>query len=194
MLIEICIPDRTQYNIAKQLFEDIPEINVANKSITQATYPTIISAGNSFGEMNGGVDKIINLHLSSYTPDKYISDIVKQLIANYYIGELPVGQSIILRAAHPTHKYLVYTPTMRVAEDVSGTLNAYLAFRGSLLCLKNNKITSASTPLFCTGAGCMDIKRACLQMKEAYLSVANGNLLQGDWMLYHVHHRHLQSL
>ena len=192
MQIEICIPDAKQYQIAKEIFQDQPNFTVAHKSITQASYPVIITAGNSFGEMNGGVDKIVNLHLSSYTPDKYISDDVKKIIETQFIGELPVGQSVLLRTNHPLHKFLIYTPTMRVAEDVSNTLNAYLAFRGALLYAKN--LMGVSTPLFCTGAGGMDIRKACLQMKEAYISVTQGNLLGGDWRIYHAHHRHLLGL
>ncbi len=194
MKIEFCLRDRDSYEIAKQVFSDLPDIMVFQKSITDASYQTIISAGNSFAEMNGGVDGTINSHLSSYTPDKYIQHDVKQYINYFHMGELPVGQSILIPTSHPFHKNLIYTPTMRVAEDVSHTLNAYLAFRGALIIMLNNNINSASTPLFCTGAGCMDIKKACEQMKEAFNSVTSGNLINGDWKLYHSHHRYLQKL
>ena len=60
--------------------------------------------------------------------------------------------------------------------------------------MKNNKITSASTPIFCTGAVCMDIRSACEQMKETYLFVEFGNLINGNWKIYHEHHRFLNKL
>jgi O-acetyl-ADP-ribose deacetylase (regulator of RNase III) len=138
--------------------------------------------------MNGGVDGMIN------TPNSYIQEYVKLIINDKFYGKLPVGQSILIPTQHPTHRYLIYTPTMRVAEDVSNSLNAYLAFRSSLVLMKNNKITSASIPIFCTGAGCMDIVRAYEQMKEAYLSVKTGNLINGNWKIYHEHHRFLNKL
>ena len=194
MKIEFCIRDREQYETAKNIFNDCQYITVNHKSITDASYNTIVSAGNSFAEMNGGVDGMINSHLSSYTPTKYIQDDVKKFINEKFAGELPVGQSIIIPTQHPTHKYLIYTPTMRVAEDISKTLNAYLAFRSVLLIMKRNNIDSASTPLFCTGAGCMDVAKACKQMKEAYLSVTTGNLIGGNWQIYHNHHRYLNNL
>ena len=193
MKIEFCIRDKEAYNTACSVFADISNISIKFDSITNATYSTIISAGNSFGEMNGGVDGIINTHLSSYTPHKYIQEDVKNIINNEYIGELPVGQSILVHTNHPFHTQLIYAPTMRVAEDVSTTLNAYIAFRNALVLMKNRKINAASTPLFCTGAGNMSLKNSCEQMKEAYKSVMTGNLINKNWIDYHTNQRYLKS-
>jgi O-acetyl-ADP-ribose deacetylase (regulator of RNase III) len=194
MKIEICVRDKQQYEIAKSVFTEYDDIIVTHNTITNAQYNTLISAGNSFGQMDGGVDGIINSHLSSYTADKYIHQDVQDIINEKYLGELPVGQSIILQTNHPRHRYLIYAPTMRVAEDVSTSINAYLAFRGALLIMKHANISAASTPLFCTGAGCMDVLRACKQMKEAYETVIKNTLVRGNWQTYHSHHRHLLSL
>jgi O-acetyl-ADP-ribose deacetylase (regulator of RNase III) len=194
MLIEICVNSRQIYESVKGIFGDVPNVIVSLCSITQAKYPVLISPGNSFGEMNGGVDGLINTHLSGYTPDKYIQEDVKGIICKDFVGELPVGQSIVVKTQHPVFKYLIYTPTMRVAEDVSGSLNAYLAFRGALLAMLQNGLPNASTPLFCTGAGCMNLSKACQQMKEAYITVMQKKLVGGDWPLYHSHHRFLTSL
>ncbi len=193
MKIELCIPDKQTYTIAKSIFEDVPDIIVNMKSITTGMYDTLISAGNSFAEMNGGVDGIINTHLSSYTPLGYIQKDVKEFINRHFMGELPVGRSICIRTRHRQHLRLIYTPTMRVAEDVSNTINAYLAFRSALLVMIGNNIFMASCPLLCTGAGCMTVEQACRQMKEAYLSVVNQTLVGKDWPAYHQHHRLLHS-
>lgn len=191
--IEICIPTKETYDIANNIFRDVENIYIVLTSITHASHTAIISPGNSFAEMNGGVDGIINTLLSSYTPFTYIQNDVKMLINNKYCGELPIGHSVILYTLHPKHNILIYTPTMRVAEDVSTTLNAYIAFRSALLLLQQYAIDSASTTLFCTGAGNMDVKTACLQMKEAYLSILNKSLINGDWQIYHTHHQLLKS-
>lgn len=193
MKIEFCIKDRPTYEVAKSIFQDISDITVSHNTITYGMYDTLISAGNSFAEMNGGVDGIINTHLSGYTPTMYIQQDVKEYINKNFMGELPVGRSIVVRTHHPKHNKLIYTPTMRVAEDVSKTINAYLAFRSALILMKDNNIFAASAPLFCTGAGCMNVVQACNQMKEAYLSVLYGNLIGKDWSYYHQNHRYLQS-
>jgi O-acetyl-ADP-ribose deacetylase (regulator of RNase III) len=193
MKIEFCIRDRPSYEIAKSIFQDIPDITVTHNTITNGMYDTLISAGNSFAEMNGGVDGIINTHLSGYTPNSYIQFKVKEYINTYFMGELPVGRSILIKANHPRHHKLIYSPTMRIAEDVSNTINAYLAFRSTLILMKDNNITGASCPLFCTGAGCMSLVQACNQMKEAYKSVIKGDLIGKDWQYYHQNHRFLKS-
>jgi O-acetyl-ADP-ribose deacetylase (regulator of RNase III) len=193
MKIEFCIPDRTAFQTVQPIFSGMENVSVVNTSITNGKYPALISAGNSFAEMNGGVDGIINSHLSGYTPEYYIQDRVKQEIAEKFAGELPVGQAIAVRVKHPKHGWLIYAPTMRVPEDVSGTLNAYLAFRGALVSMKQNGIEAASAPLFCTAAGCMSVLRAAKQMRAAIESVRSMDLVGKDWIFYHENHRKLQS-
>jgi O-acetyl-ADP-ribose deacetylase (regulator of RNase III) len=194
MKIEICIRDKEQYKQALPMFVDCPDITVTQNTITNGSYSTLISAGNSFGQMDGGVDKIINTYLSSYTPHKYIHEDVIAAIGQHFAGELPVGQSIWIPTESPRHTKLIYTPTMRIAEDVSHTLNAYLAFRSALLVMQQANIQEASTPLFCTGAGCMSVTKACKQMKEAYNTVIKQTLIGGDWNTFRQHHRYLQSM
>jgi O-acetyl-ADP-ribose deacetylase (regulator of RNase III) len=107
---------------------------------------------------------------------------------------LPVGTSILVNVSHPKYKYLIYTPTMRVAENISNSLNAYLAFRSTLLIMLEYGINSASVPLFCTGAGAMSITKSCNQMKEAFISINNKIFINGNWNIYHAHHRKLLNL
>lgn len=196
MRIEFCIKETNLYNIAKHILGDIPYITVSNNSITDAQYGTIISEGNSFAEINEGLDEVgINTHLFEFTPYRYIvQQDLKSCINRYFAGELPVGQSILIYTKHPKYKTLIYTPTMRITEDVSNTLNAYLAFRSALLLMKENNIPSASVPIFCLGEGGMNIYKACYQMKEAFKSLISGNLIGKDWSYYLQNDRFLHSV
>ncbi len=190
--IEFCIPNNATYNIAQSLIKNRDNIKISNKSITYADYSTIVSAGNSFGQMNGGVDGYINTLLSnSYYR---MGDIVSSVIYKDYAGELPVGSSIIVPVENNKYKYLIYTPTMRIAEPVENTLNSYLAFRSSILTALNNDITCFSTPLFCTGAGEMLIERSIRQMIEAYDSIYNDKLNNKQWKEYIAYHNYLKKL
>jgi O-acetyl-ADP-ribose deacetylase (regulator of RNase III) len=197
--IEFCVPGRCAFDTARAYFASHlgahgGRIEVSNASIVHARHAAVVAAGNSFAEMNGGVDGIINTHLSSRVSGgepAYVQDEVKRVLRDRFAGELPVGQSVVVRTSHPVHATLVYAPTMRVAEDVAGTLNAYLAFRGALLAMRSSGIPAASTPLFCTGAGGMDVRTACFQMMEAWRTVEHGTLIGGDWPSFHRHHRML---
>ena len=192
MKIEFCVYDKHAHETVRSIFKELTDVTVHQKSITDADYSSIISAGNSFAEMNGGVDGVVNLHLT--TSNRYMQEVVKEHIGTLYVGELPVGQSILVPTSHPKHRQLIYTPTMRVAENVSNSINAYLAFRSALIIMKQNNILATSTPLFCTGVGGMSVEKACLQMKEAYLSVVNRSLIGQDWLQFHKHHRYLYSI
>lgn len=194
MVVEVCVPNREQHATVAAALRGRGFL-VKNCSITQASAPAIVSAGNSFGEMNGGVDGIINTYLSSrIVPPRYVQEDVKRAIAADFCGELPVGSCIAVRADHPRHTHLLYAPTMRVAEDVAHSINAYLAMRAALLCARRSGITEMACPLLCTGAGNMPVAKACAQMRAAWdtLFEPNESLVGGDWQTFHAHHRKLQ--
>ena len=190
--IEICVRTLDDYNIAKGVFDDMDFVKVVKKSITDATYSTIVSAGNSFAEMNGGCDGVINSHLSAFTPDHYIQEDVKKIINEEYLGELPVGTSILVKTAHPKHTHLIYTPTMRVATEVENTINPYLAMRSILVVANKYKIPAFSMTLLCTGAGNFSVYKSCCLVKEAIISTKS--LIGGDWPVYHQHQKLLNSI
>lgn len=90
----------------------------------------------------------------------------------------------------------VAEPTMRVPEDVSGSVNAYLAFRAGLQAvLRHNQ--SASEPirsLLCPGLateiGRMPAERAARQMYEAYAVVILGQATTPATLGQAVDHHH----
>lgn len=190
--IELCIPNKSTYDIVKSIVNSHNNIKVPNVSITQAQYSAIVSAGNSFGQMNGGVDGYINTLLSnSYSR---MGDIVQSNIFTNYAGELPVGSSIIVNVENNKFKYLIYSPTMRIAEPVGDSINAYIAFRSTILTAIKNGIVCFSSPIFCTGAGEMSVERSCRQMIEAYNSIYNETLIKKQWPEYIKHHKYLKNL
>ncbi len=137
----------------------------------------IVSPANSFGDMGGGIDKVID--------DLYKGEAQKKVIKtirNDYLGELPVGTALILPMSYRKLPYLIVAPTMRIPGNVSGTLNAYLAMRASLVAvLKHNetcdkKIRDVVVPALCTGVGRMPFKESAQQMLKAY-----ENVVMGQW-------------
>jgi O-acetyl-ADP-ribose deacetylase (regulator of RNase III) len=64
---------------------------------------------------------------------------------------------------------------MRVPDNISETVNVYLAFRAALLLAKESKqIRSLVSPALGTGVGAMPIERAARQMYAAYAEVVLG--------------------
>ena len=153
----------------------------------------IVSPGNSFGRMDGGIDAIISQILGNSIGKK-----VRQQIKKYYSGEQPAGTSLIVETDCQKYPFLVHTPTMVMPKNVEGTLNAYYAFKAMLESVleynRNNerKIMSILTTTFCTGCGDMPLETSIKQMRYAYDVVKNG--IKQTWNGANKHYLHLLNL
>ena len=130
----------------------------------------MVSPANSFGYMDGGLDAAITYELGASVQDR----VQDSIIQNYH-GELPVGCAVIVETGDSRWPFLVSAPTMRVPEDVSRSVNAYLAFRALLLEIEkhnngnpNAPIKSVICPGLATGIGKLAPKNCAVQMREAY--------------------------
>ena len=71
-------------------------------------FDCMVSAANSFGLMDGGVDGAITAYFGLQLMDR-----VQEHIVTKYRGEQPVGTSFILETNNEWHPFLAHTPTMR---------------------------------------------------------------------------------
>jgi O-acetyl-ADP-ribose deacetylase (regulator of RNase III) len=92
--------------VVRSPFADIPE------------FDCIVSPGNSFGLMDGGVDAAISCYFGWDLQER-----VQRRILDELLGEQPVGTSLIVETGHPEHPFLAHTPTMRVPMPVAKTDN-----------------------------------------------------------------------
>lgn len=139
----------------------------------------IVSPANSFGYMDGGLDRAILYELGDH-----IQTLVQNAIAEKFHGELPVGSSLIIETSNSKWPHLVCAPTMRVPSNVSGTLNAYLAFKAILseIVFINQARPKTIKSLVCcglaTGIGGLNVSLCAKQMKYAYeLMLENPRIL-----------------
>jgi len=150
-------------------FNDYQNVKVSCGNILDMNADAIISPANSFGFMDGGIDLVYSEYFGWN-----LQDSLQNKIRNEFYGELPVGLATIIETGNDNIKYLVSCPTMRVPENVSDTVNAYLAFRAGLIEIinfnkKNTvKITSVLCPGLGTLSGKIPITNCVIQMKYAY--------------------------
>ncbi len=124
-------------------FETIPE------------FDCMVSAANSFGLMDGGVDAAITAYFGPQLQER-----VQQNIIREYLGEQPVGTAFVIETGNSKHPWLVHAPMMRVPLIIDGTDAVYNATRAALLAIfqhnksagEDRKITSVALPAM--GAGC----------------------------------------
>ena len=115
-------------------FDGFPEVEVVFQRFEDTDFDCVVSAANSFGLMDGGVDQCITDMFGVQMMERVQNRIIQE-----FAGEQPVGTSIIVRgnaSIVSRNKYVAHTPTMRVPRDVMGSDNPYRAMKAALLAVK----------------------------------------------------------
>lgn len=145
-------------------------------------FDCMVSAANSFGLMDGGVD----LAIARFFGDALV-DRVQAHIRREYLGEQPVGTSFIVETGNPDHPYVAHTPTMRIPMSITTTDYVYLAMWAMLRAVHHHNqsaplppIRTIACPGLGTGVGEMPAAEAARQMELAYRWYVNA-VSRLDW-------------
>ncbi|PCJ51381.1 MAG: phage tail protein [Planctomycetota bacterium] len=156
-------------------FEEENDVTVVNGKFEELEeFDCMVSAANSFGLMDGGVDMAITNFFGVQLMDRVQAHIIK-----HFRGEQSVGTSFIIETNNPKHPYLAHTPTMRVPMRIFNTDYVYKAFFACLLSTWNfnqtskNKINILACPGLGTSCGAVDPIEAGRQMGLAYRNFSN---------------------
>jgi O-acetyl-ADP-ribose deacetylase (regulator of RNase III) len=124
-------------------FAQFPQVEVVFKPFEQTEFDCVVSAANSFGLMDGGVDQCI----TDYFGIQMMKRMQEAVIKEYY-GEQPVGTSMILRGNENfsfgeggvllKNKYVAHTPTMRIPMDINRTSYVYSAMKAMLIAVEKH--------------------------------------------------------
>ena len=150
-------------------FSSYPEVKIVNGRFEQIpVFDCMVSAANSFGLMDGGVDLAITNFFGAS-----LQTSVQQVILARYTGEQPVGTSFIVETGHPAHPFVAHTPTMRVPMSIAGTDQVYLAMKAMLQAVQDfnaagERIQTVVCPGLGTATGRMPAAEAARQMELAY--------------------------
>lgn len=205
MRVVICCIQSDAFQVFENAFRDVSNCQVRKTSITQVTdVDCMATTANSFGRMDGGVDGSVNALMTTYEPTlDYFHLRVQALVEDRFCGEQPVGTTLIVPTGHPKVRWVAHMPTMRVPEDVSHTLNAYLAFRSLLTeILWHNKTLDSSNSKYihsvvcapcCTSSGSMALEESARQMRAAWDSVFVKRVNVADWNALHASHQQLKN-
>lgn len=151
-------------------FSDLPNVQIVNNYFEWLPeFDCMVSPANSFGMMDGGIDAAIVRFFG-----KSLMDRVQQQILEQYLGEQPVGTSLIVETGHPKHPFLAHTPTMRVPMSIVGTDIPYVAMWAMLLAVRHHNqhaqrtINTVACPGLGTGIGRVPYREAARLMALAY--------------------------
>ncbi|MBA3868378.1 MAG: macro domain-containing protein [Anaerolineae bacterium] len=151
-------------------FKDLPDVEIHMgyfESIPE--FDCMVSPANSFGLMDGGIDAAI----TRFFGVELMYAVQKRIIEDY-LGEQPVGTSMIVRTPSDKHPFLAHTPTMRVPLTISHTDHVYLAMWAMLRAVHQHnqrnerQINIVACPGLGTGVGRVPFREAARQMSLAY--------------------------
>lgn len=116
---------------------DLPFVSVHRGTIFDVTADAIVSPANSFGFMDGGIDR---LYLEQYGTS--LQDRVQERIKTDHAGELLVGAATIVETEHESIPYLIAAPTMRVPMVLHSSINPFLAARAVFVLIRDGVFTT----------------------------------------------------
>lgn len=111
---------------------DLPFVSVHHGSIFDVSTDAIVSPANSFGFMDGGIDR---LYLEQFGHS--LEDRVQTQIKQDHAGELLVGAATIVDTGDETIPFLIAAPTMRVPMTLESSINPFLAARAVFLLIRD---------------------------------------------------------
>jgi O-acetyl-ADP-ribose deacetylase (regulator of RNase III) len=137
----------------KKHFAQFPQVEVVFKPFEQTEFDCVVSAANSFGLMDGGVDQCI----TDYFGVQMMNRVQAAVLEEYY-GEQPVGTSMIVRGNEnfsfevvehnveskelktvlKKNKYVAHTPTMRIPMNINNTSYVYSAMKAMLIAVEKH--------------------------------------------------------
>ncbi len=151
-------------------FKNLPDVEIHHGYFESiSAFDCMVSPANSFGLMDGGVDAAI----TRFFGVELMYAVQKRIISEY-LGEQPVGTSMIIETGASKHPFLAHTPTMRVPLHIAHTDHVYLAMWAMLRAVHHHnqqderKITIVVCPGLGTGAGRVPFREAARQMALAY--------------------------
>ncbi|WP_213239648.1 macro domain-containing protein [Citrobacter braakii] len=158
-------------------FADDENVEVISKPFeTIPNFDCMVSAANSFGLMDGGVDAAITAYFGHQLQKR-----VQQRIIKDWLGEQPVGTAFVIESGDSNHPWLVHAPTMRVPMIIDGTDAVYNATWAALLAVHRHNLTASedsqikSVVFPAMGAGCGQVapNSVASQMKLAWTNFNN---------------------
>lgn len=148
----------------KFYFKDEPDVTVQHKRLQNLESEYVVTAGNSYGWMTGGIDLAVRQYFG-----QDIQDTIQSVILGLPGRYLPVGSSIVIETYNNYLPYLIYAPTMDIPKRITKT-DVFYVFAKLL-----EKFDSFACCGLGTGVGGVNYKDCAKAMYDAYKFMRNRN-------------------
>lgn len=123
-------------------------VDIAVGDIFSKPVDAVVSPGNSFGFMDGGVDVVFSRRFGWGVEER-----VQKAIRENFGGELLVGQALSIRTGDDDFPVLIYAPTMRVGYVIADAIVVRLAVRAAMREVLKHQLSHVAMPGMGTGTG-----------------------------------------
>ena len=189
MLIQLVDRNEEMCDEWNKAFEGCDDVIVHQGDFFELPTDCVVSPANSFGFMDGGLDAAITQRLGRGVQNR----IQEKLRSDEYpMGELLVGQAMLVITDNEDIPFCISAPTMRVPMILKGTPNVSLAAKAIFSNLKTNSniIDTVTISGLGTGVGQVPFANCARQMKQAYDDVWLGKYTQpSSWHMAQAEHQ-----
>jgi O-acetyl-ADP-ribose deacetylase (regulator of RNase III)/HPt (histidine-containing phosphotransfer) domain-containing protein len=155
-------------------FEGLPNVEIFNGTFAElAFFDCVVTAASSLNSATNNVDSAI---FKFFGQD--VEQLLQKRIQEEYLGDQPIGTSLIVETNHPLHPFIAHVPTLRMQMSMAGKDHVYQGLWSTLLAIRqHNKIYSnclhkqiniVAIPGLGTSPGCVPIDEVARQMSMAY--------------------------
>lgn len=170
-----------------EIAEDFDNVTVHRGSILDVECDAVVSPANSFGFMDGGVD-------AAYTGffGLGVQEELRLRIGRTNIGELLVGEAMLVPTEHAKIRWVIAAPTMRIPEALpSNTVNPFLAARAALL-VASREITINTVAMPGLGTLTGHVSPAnCARQVRAAIRMTDENWFAETWGDVKLHYKEI---
>lgn len=151
-----------------KVFSDVETVFVHEGNILDLAEEAIVSPANSYGYMDGGIDRLYRNFFGMQ-----IEHTVQKAIADTGANYLPVGEALIVPTHHDRIPQMIVAPTMFLPEPIKPE-KCYRAMRAILGIIESHNINQVYCPGLGTGIGQVEPMDSAKVMLKAYCEFYGG--------------------
>lgn len=161
MRITLFSPDNTICAAWRKENKGLHDVIARNAPLESlAPHTAVVTAGNSYGVMTGGID---------CSARNLFGQGVQDQIQDFIMGRralISVGEAIGIEVAHEIAEHVIYAPTMITPQPISD-YEVYLSTFAAVCCAVNVGCESLAIPAMGMGAGGVEPQAAARAMRAA---------------------------
>lgn len=170
MIIQLVDRNEGMCNAWRLHFSECKNITIHQGDFFELPTDCVVSPANSFGFMDGGLDALITKRFGSS-----LQLILQEKIRMTPLGELLVGEAMLIETGDNDIPFLISAPTMRVPMILTNTVNVYLASKAIFNILNDSEgIDFITISGLGTGVGQVPYDVCARQMRAAYNEIWTG--------------------